>query len=290
MKKLFLSLFFLISLITQAQDNRSRAESLVAIAIGKQEEGGSLDEVSKILDEAVKLSPDYAELYSIWGYIYVIYAEKESDAILYEASFEKFKKSIELKPDSPEVYGLWAGAVMYYAALKEDDSIYNESFVILQKAIDIDPDFVGGYLLWGDILLQLAVKNENAYYYEESAGKYDMVLTLGTRSIEALNGKGWAYFRLGRLEKDYSKYSNQIVDSYAEAEKLGSQSAAYNLACYYSLVKEKDLALKWLEKTIVFNYPEKMAVLTKDRINKDEDFNNIRRDKRYKEILNRYFQ
>lgn len=289
MRKLFLSLFLLISLVVQAQDNKARAESLAAIALGKQTQGGSLDEVSKILDEAVKLAPDYAELYSLWGYVYLAYAQKESDATLYEASFAKLEKSIELKPDFLSSYSLWAAGVVLYAMLKEDDSIYDESFAIIQKAIDIDPNYVDGYLFWGNVLLQLATKNEDIKYYREGAQKYDKALELGNRSVDAFSGKGWGYFRLGRLENDYAKYSEQIVSSYNEAEKMGSQSAAYNLACYYSLVNNKDLSVKWLEKTIVFNYSEKMDVLTKDRINEDEDFDNIRRDKRYKEMLKRYF-
>ncbi|MDR2954646.1 MAG: hypothetical protein LBV43_06160 [Prevotella sp.] len=294
MYKKILTLIFLFSYLTGyaqelTEESKTRAESLAAMALGKDSEGGSIKEVSAIFEEAIKIAPSYTELYTVWSFIIMKHAEKDKKTELYQDSFNKLEKALELNPDSPEIYSLWAGGLLSYANLKEDENIYNESFEKLQKAIELNPEFADAYLMWASALLNLANKNKNADYYRQSGEKYNEVLKLNPNSIEALTGKGWSYFRLGHLENDYPKYRHQVIESYGEAERIGSQSAAYNLACYYSLLKEKDESIKWLEKTIVKKYDVRMEILTKERIEKDDDFKNIRRDRRYKEILNRYF-
>ncbi len=290
MKHLFftLLLFFGLSSYAQETENKVRAESLAAMAVGKEAEGGSMDEISAMLEEAVKAAPSHADLYAIWGFLAMKRAEKDSDTGLYEISFEKFNKSVQLKP-SPEVYGLWAGALIFYANLKKDDSVYKECFDKLQKAVDVNPRFIQAYLVWGQTLLKLAMDKNDAALYKQSIEKYNKVLELDTNSLDANTGKGFACLSLGKIEKDHTKYGEELVSSYLKAEQQGSQSAAYNLACYYSLAKEKEEAHKWLEKSIVKQYTIKMEVLDKKRIEADEDFNNIRRDKKYKEILTTYF-
>jgi len=287
MKKLLFFLFFFLPLFFYAQDNKSRAESLIAIAIGKEAEGGTIEEVSDIFKAAAELTPDNAELYNAWGALIMQRAISKEDSVLCQGSFDKFQKATELKPDYADAYAIW-GLAMSYSIDKKEKRL-SEITDKFRKAVEINPDNAESYIYWGMTLLEYAREEENPELYSESAQKYEKALQLGVKDRDIYEGKGWSYFRLGRLEKNYPKYGNQIINAYSEAEKLGSQSAAYNLACYYSLIKEKDLAIKWLEKAIVMNYKEKMTVLTKDRINDDEDFNNIRKDKRYKEILNKYF-
>jgi tetratricopeptide (TPR) repeat protein len=290
MKHLFFAILLTLGLSSYAQktENKVRAESLAAMAVGKEAEGGSMEEISAILGEAVKAAPSHADLYAIWGFLAMKRAEKDSDTGLYEMSFEKFKKSVQLK-QSPEVYGLWAGALIFYANLKKDDSVYEECFDKLQKAVDVNSRFIQAYLVWGQTLLKLAMDKNDAALYKQSIEKYNKALELDANSLDANTGKGFACLSLGKIEKDHTKYGEELVSSYLKAEQQGSQSAAYNLACYYSLAKEKEEAHKWLEKTIVKQYAIRMDVLNKKRIEDDQDFNNIRRDKKYKEILATYF-
>lgn len=287
---LFILLILTLSSI-KAQENKTRAESMAAIAIGKEAEGGTLDEVSAIFSEAVKISPDYAELYMTWSYMIMQYAEKEKNLNLFDSCYEKLEKAIEIKPDYPEAYSFWGICLAYCAHEKKDDNLFHQSFDKFKKAIELDSDYSDGYLSWGKTLLDYArQKKNNPIYYQECIQKYDKALQYNTELLDAYSGRGYAYLCLGRLEKDLPKYRQQLEASYLKAEQLGSQSAAYNLACYYSLIKEKDEAVKWLEKTIVKSYNIRMDVLTKDRIEKDDDFKNIRRDKKYKEIMHRYFE
>lgn len=77
------------------------------------------------------------------------------------------------------------------------------------------------------------------------------MLSNDSESFEANSGRGYAYLKLGHLEKNLVQYRPQLEASFFKAEQLGDQSAAYNLACYYSLIKEKEKAVKWLENNTV---------------------------------------
>lgn len=56
-------------------------------------------------------------------------------------------------------------------------------------------------------------------------------------------------------------------------------TSAYNIACGYSLLSKKDEALDWLEKSIEAGFKDF------DHMEKDTDLDNIRDDKRYKNLL-----
>lgn len=291
-KKTFALILLTISLTTlYAQENRTRAESMAAMAMGKEAEGGSLEEVTMIFNEAVKIAPEFAELYAMWGTLIMKYAVNENNLDLFDSCFEKFQKAIELKPDYPEMYNFWGICLSYCGYEKKDDELFRQSFEKFSKAVELNPEYTEAYLTWGNILLDYArQKKNNSSYYKECILKFDKALALDAESMEANSKKGYAYLRLGKLENDLQKYRSQMETSFMKAEQLGDQSAAYNLACYYSLIKEKDEAVKWLEKTIVKNYSKVLSPKMKDVIEKDEDFKNIRRDKKYKEVMNRYFE
>ena len=290
-KKAFLLFLLIFNITLQAQENKTRAESMAAMAMGKEAEGGSLEEVSMIFSEAIKISPDFAELYAMWGTLIMKYAVKENNLDLFDSCFEKFQKAVEIKPHYPEIYNFWGICLAYCGHEKKDDKLFNESFDKFAKAVELNSNYSDGYLSWGNTLLTYAQqKKDEPSYYKECIQKYDKVLGNNPESFEANSGRGYAYFKLGHLEKDLAQYRPQLEVSFFKAEQLGDQSAAYNLACYYSLIKEKDEAVKWLEKTIVKNYSRRMNTHIKDQIEKDEDFKNIRRDKKYKEIMKRYFE
>ncbi|MFV0417980.1 MAG: tetratricopeptide repeat protein [Dysgonomonas sp.] len=289
-KKIFLLFLLIINITLQAQENKTRAESMAAMAMGKEAEGGSLEEVSIIFSEAVKISPDFAELYAMWGSLIMKYAVKEKNLDLFGSCFAKLEKAIELKPDYPETYHFWGICLAYYGHEKKDDNIVNQSFAKFEKAVELNPSYSEGYLSWASTLLGYAQqKKDDPLYYKECIQKYDKALEYSPESIEANSGRGYAYLKLGHLEKDLVQYRPQLETSFLKAEQLGDQSAAYNLACYYSLIKEKDEAVKWLEKTIVKNYSKLMGTRIREKIEQDDDFKNIRREKKYKEIMDRYF-
>jgi len=295
--------FFLIILLPAfsfslfAQDNKQRAESLASMATQKEASGATYEEFNLLFKQALELSPDYAELYILWGAIIAKHAEKKDDPELMSLSFGKFEKSIRLKSDQDarllhSAYTAWAAGLAFQAMKTEDESILPLCYEKFGKAIEFKPDNYQTYQQWGGILLEQAKKKKDILQFQETIDKYNKALEIEPNSLSALLGKGYAYLCMGRYGQDFLKYRSQLEAAYVRAEQLGGQSAAYNLACYYSLIKDKDEAFKWLEKAILKQtaYTQRMSVLDKDRINADEDFNNIRHDKRYRKLLDRYFE
>ncbi len=296
--KSYITIFLLFASIhfLSAQENRERAEAMAAIATQREAKGGSFKDFNPLFEQALAISPDYAELYILWGVILAKHAEAQGDTLLMRQSFGKFEKAINLKPDIDQrvlfnAYYAWGAGLALLSVKAEDENILPQCFDKFSKAIELNPSAPNVYRQWGELLFFYAQKKKDIPQMEETIEKYDKALAIEPNSLPALLGKGYTYLCMGRYEDNYKKYQPQLESTYVRAEQLGGQSAAYNLACYYSLIKDKDNALKWLEKTIVKQpiYEQKMTVLTKERIDKDEDFDNIRKDKRYRMLLDKYF-
>lgn len=290
MKIITIAFFLFITLSSSyAQDSLARAKSLVGIAIQKEREGGSTDEVSAIFSEAAKLAPGDADLYIAWGATLLSKGMRENDYTLFASGFEKFEQSIELDPDQPNLYCLWGLMLAQYAREKKDDDVYNKAFEKFEKAANIKPDLADIYKHWGETLLFYAEKKKDAESCKKSISIFDKIKDDKEHSFTALSCKGYAYLKLCKIEKDMHKYRKELETNLLKAEGMGDQSAAYNLACYYSLIKEKNEAFKWLEKALAKNYQSRMEGFSKKTIEEDSDLNNIRRDKEFKKIIQTYF-
>jgi hydroxyacylglutathione hydrolase len=79
------------------------------------------------------------------------------------------------------------------------------------------------------------------------------------------------------------KYTEAIA-LFEKAVKLDEKQPAayYNIACCYSLTKQTDKALVWFEKSLSYGF------LNYSHITKDTDLNNIRNDRRFKQLLKKY--
>jgi tetratricopeptide (TPR) repeat protein len=82
-----------------------------------------------------------------------------------------------------------------------------------------------------------------------------------------------------------------ILERYTEAKEVlqkalalnpQSATAKYNLACWYSIHREIDLALEYLKESIDSGYRYHWLNSAKD----DPDFDNIRQDERFQALLN----
>jgi len=204
---------------------------------------------------------------------------------------EKFRMADSISPNDAKVNYGWGTALAYYAYVMKNDSLYTESFSKFDTASRSTLDNAYIYSLWVATLMKKASDGGSMDDYRKCVEISDKLLEKEPDSVDGLWNKGFAYFRMGRIEKDFPKYRAELETAFGRAEQLGSQSAAYNLACYYSLIKEKDEAIRWLEKSIIKerSYDQKMGVLDKNRIEKDEDFDNIRKDKRYRQLLDKHY-
>lgn len=103
----------------------------------------------------------------------------------------------------------------------------------------------------------------------------------------------WAVtlWRLSKHIGDFELYGEEVESLLLKAESMSDQFGAYNLACYYSVTKNKNKAFEWLDRIFTNEYKIKSKrERVKAKLESDSDFDNIRNDRRFKKILNKYFE
>lgn len=125
---------------------------------------------------------------------------------------------------------------------------------------------------------------------QEMTERYGVILSMGliiafvlflnfcsgtNKEAERWHNKGYALHNLGRHEEALKAYEKAIEI------KPDDHNAWYNLACSYSLKKEKDNALKSLRKAIENGFND----LSHIRQDKDLDF--IRNEDEFKKIIDK---
>jgi tetratricopeptide (TPR) repeat protein len=114
------------------------------------------------------------------------------------------------------------------------------------------------YML-GDALRELA-------RYEEALLPLERSSDLMPDDIHVLLALGWCYKRTGQLGK--------AIEALEKAVRIDSSEAVlhYNLACYWSLARNRNLALKFLSQAL------EIDANFRDLIPDESDFNPLRQD------------
>jgi tetratricopeptide (TPR) repeat protein len=121
--------------------------------------------------------------------------------------------------------------------------------------------------------MEQAVVHMSSGFFERARKNFKVATQLDPTRPEAFSGIGVTYYARGDYEEALRWYKQALeVDP-----NFGD--AYYNMACIYSLLKKKALAFRYLQIATLNGYAEYQAMET------DEDLNNLRGDKRYKEIL-----
>ncbi|MHC4941681.1 MAG: tetratricopeptide repeat protein [Planctomycetota bacterium] len=92
--------------------------------------------------------------------------------------------------------------------------------------------------------------------------------------VNALLNRGYCRLKLEKYDLGIEDYMEA-----AERDQGVRQLAYYNIACGYSLMKHADEAVDFLEKSVKAGWQDKQHILD------DSDFDNIRENERYKELL-----
>ncbi len=103
------------------------------------------------------------------------------------------------------------------------------------------------------------------------------VLQLDPDNLEVLIQLGDLYARLNKI--DESLQIDLKLVSLCPEEKVFH----YNLACTYSVLQDMDSALLALEKALLLGYDDV------DQIETDTDLGNLRRDRRFQELIKAHF-
>jgi tetratricopeptide (TPR) repeat protein len=92
--------------------------------------------------------------------------------------------------------------------------------------------------------------------------------------INVLKSISYSYFKLSELDNAIS-FTKQLLEFDPH-----NSTALYNLPCFYSLRNDKELALDWLRKGRPWFTDQNI-----EESKKDSDFDNIRSDPRFKQIM-----
>lgn len=256
---------------------------------------GSVYEQNEQYDKAIEwyktaLTKDAAT------YIYSRLAQCQLLTYNYDEALRNINHAIAI--DSMEIsYREQKAAILFQmndisAAIAQSDDI-----------IAIDPEYEYGYLFRAS-LKQLEGK------YDEAEDDYTTTIAIDPTISDAYANRAFIYELQGKKEQAQSDYKKvieleDIPDKYDNipfalqafgdtvkaiaamdtiiARDSTDEDRYYNAACLYSRMKNKDMALKYLEKSLELGYKGFINILDKDL---DMDF--LRETPEYKALINKY--
>jgi tetratricopeptide (TPR) repeat protein len=248
---------------------------------------GRYEEALSAYEEAIRLKPDYDYAWNGKG-------NQLGNLGRYEEALSAYEEAIRLKPNN-EVG--WTGKGNQLGNLGR----YEEALSAYEEAIRLKPDYETAWFCKGSQL-------GNLERYEEAIAAYDEAIKLKAILLKKLGHQdiGNQQFHL-IIEtcQQYKNKDNQTIDfwnvyaasltclgQYEEVEQILQKALAinpnhpntnYNLACYYAIQDNIPLAVEYLAKAI------QLRPSDREQAKKDSDFDKIRQDPRFIELISDNF-
>lgn len=178
----------------------------------------------------------------------------------YEHALEAFEKAIELDPKS---FRAWLGKGNALHKLNKDE----ESLKASEKLIELKPEEA---IAWSNKSASLI----DLKRYEEALAAIKEALKRKPNYALAWQNKGTALVALKRYDESFEAYIESIN---RDSEIAG---VWYNLACIFSVNKDRENMLTCLEKAI------ELRAKFKDEARKEEDFKDYWMDDEFRKITN----
>ena len=256
------------------------------------------DDLTLIEDSIINSNdPEIMKYYSYvlynWGTALLNLAKtkqgKEAEE-LFKQSFEKFKKATEIKKDKYEAFYNWGIALSDLAETKqgkEAEELFKQSFEKFKKATEIKKDFHEAFNNWGTALSDLAKTKQGEEadeLFKQSFENFKKATETKKDIHTAFNNWGNALLNLAKIKqgKEADELFKESIIKLENAENILKGSGSYNLACVYSLLQDKEKALIWFEKSLI------LKDISIEHIEKDTDLDNIRKDQKFIEFLDKY--
>jgi len=185
---------------------------------------GRIHEALNHYNEAIRISPSSAEVYTNRGNVY-------SSMGRYQRAIEDYNETIRLKPDYADAYNnrgnACAGMGLYYQAIED-----------YGKAIRLKPDLADAYSNRGNVYTRIGLSQNALQDFNES-------IRLNQTSTGAYNSRGILYVKLGRYQ--------QAVNDFSKAIGLQKDcfEAFYNRGRAYSRMERYDQAIADYNKAII---------------------------------------
>ena len=169
----------------------------------------------------------------------------------------------------------------------QTENKFEEACSFYEKAIEakaIPEDLAIAYNNWGNALGKLGKKREDEKLLEQSIEKYKKAIKIKTDYALAYVNWGNVLDELGRIKGDISLHKEKIESLLLKADAIEKGQGNYNLACLYSLLGNKNKAIKWIEKSLLYE-----PNTSREFIENDDDFANIKNTPEFKSLLDKYF-
>ena len=255
----------------------------------------------QLFEKTIQLDPEYANAYAGLGEAYAnLYQLFERNDQWLEKSIEASSKALMYDSTLSEAYA--ALGLCYF-----NKEMINEALKASKKAIELDPSDFIGYWNLGRIY-------HSTDKDEEAIELYNKVIELNPEFYSAYTDLRMSYTRLGQKEKlnELVEMEMNIFPQYlfkhpddarahlffattlieaGRAKEAKSEAATamelnpndplmlYNLACFYSMMNEKKLAVESLGRSI------KAGHVDYEWFKRDPDLDNIRTEPGYIELM-----
>ncbi|MCP4129434.1 MAG: AAA family ATPase [bacterium] len=250
-----------------------------------------IKDVDRLLSKGVKSDEIFLlDIYNDFGEIYYQLAlkdtrkEKES---LFRSAIEKFKKAIELNSHDNTLYYNCGTALLQLAKLlpgNQKKQLLQEAIEYLKKTIEIKPDFEAAFCNRAIALSDLAIllpKDKTMQTIEDAIKDCKKAIEIKPDSERIFDNYSSILIKKYHLTlKNDCLY--QALAQGKQAHKLNPGYGSFNTACAYSLLGKKEKAFEWLTKSIA------IKEYTKERILEEADFDPLRDDPLFQELLDNY--
>ena len=256
----------------------------------------------ELFQKAIEIDPDYAAAYAGMGegYSHLFHSYERGNPEILDLAIETSLKAISMDASLSEAYASLAQAYLHKESMEK-------ALESGQKAIELDPNNFIGYWILGRI--RYSTKKDN-----EAIELFEKVIKLNPEFYTAYSDIRMCYERLGNKDKlnetiqrslkFYPEYLTRHPDDarahvfYAmdlavakqfdkakiEADKAIKLNPTdllmiYNVACFYSVMNEKQMAIETIRKAIAAGYK------AYDWMERDVDLDNIRNEPAFIELL-----
>jgi serine/threonine protein kinase/Tfp pilus assembly protein PilF len=256
----------------------------------------------ELFQKAIEIDPDYAAAYAGMGegYSHLFHSYERGNPEILDLAIETSLKAISMDASLSEAYASLAQAYLHKESM-------DKALESGHKAIELDPNNFIGYWILGRI--RYSTKKDN-----EAIELFEKVIKLNPEFYTAYSDIRMCYERLGNKDKlnetiqrslkFYPEYLTRHPDDarahvfYAmdlavakqfdkakiEADKAIKLNPTdllmiYNVACFYSVMNEKQMAIETIKKAIAAGYK------AYDWMERDVDLDNIRNEPAFIELI-----
>jgi adenylate cyclase len=219
-------------------------------------------EARRISKKALRLAPGIPETHIARGIAYSICQDfKQADL--------EFETAVGLEPDSRSAWFTWARSKTYQGDIHKAIEYY-------QKTSEVGQDCYRCVLIEMTLLASVGETDRALEKAKEGLSRAEAILELNLDDNRARNMGAFALYRLGRADEAHEWMNISLMNSPRNSE------LTYNAAGFYALIGDADKSLGYLKQAI------DSGCFNLTWLEMDSDFDSLRDNSRFKEIVEEY--